>query len=674
MNLSIGSIVRLGVIAAALTGCGGSNSSGNSKLPDQVDTPPPEVLEGTLTELGITGLAYSTPTQSGVIESSGGFQYLAGENVEFSLGEQLVVTLPGAEVIGFTQVFETLPTTQRGLTWTLEEYEKNPAFHKLVNLFYLLIFLDGDQNPANGIDVSGFADGNLLDNISLDQPIKEFQEQLQTLLAETYDIQTETMPVVELFEAIYESASIEMLVQLESRRSTDYGNDGTEDRYLARTFDDALNLTSEIEDRDNDGCLEEEYHKVDNEFGGITTTETFRDFSDEAGCYITRQYIYRYDEDANEMGYESRNDNNRDGELDQHRVGTSFYDNDGQLDYSLVKADGNVGGVVGVDGIFDAEYRYENEYNAQGLYIKGITKLDLGLDGSIDELNTSTLQYDEEGRVIFSDYTRDSDNNPATPNAYSQTSFEFNEHGNQTKYSYLSDGDGDGSTDSESSHTYTFNDENQQISRIYRHQNYSNSTARSYGYTYTYYDDGERATSEYFSDGDDDGTPERIRKSEYKYDSKGREIQELYYSDSNDDDQEYDSLEKYTYVYGADDNLTSERYDYDDDFNDEYEYYELYTYTYNQHDDELTESYIEGDITYEEGQPVDHPYYEETTTREYNAAGNLATRTEEEDDNYDGVFELTSVERYEYQDIPDGFSFVIADYLGFDTPLNYQFY
>ena len=59
-------------------GCGGGSSSGGSSTPT--------VSTGTFIDAQVKGLHYKTATQEGDTNEAGEFKYLAGETIEFKLG------------------------------------------------------------------------------------------------------------------------------------------------------------------------------------------------------------------------------------------------------------------------------------------------------------------------------------------------------------------------------------------------------------------------------------------------------------------------------------------------------------------------------------------------------------------------------------------------------------
>lgn len=79
------------LVAGLLIGCGGGGSSST--------TTSPTVLSGSFIDSPVEGLSYSTTTQSGTTDEYGTFTYLAGETVEFKIGNVTLGEAAGADMI-----------------------------------------------------------------------------------------------------------------------------------------------------------------------------------------------------------------------------------------------------------------------------------------------------------------------------------------------------------------------------------------------------------------------------------------------------------------------------------------------------------------------------------------------------------------------------------------------
>ena len=120
-----------GICCLALSACGGSSSN---DVEDSADS----VLTGVFIDSAVSGLQYSTSTQSGTTNSEGEFHYIAGEMVTFSIGQLELPSVSGAQTITPLDIFDTDTVTD----------------DRVVNLSTLLQSLDENSNPTDGIAIS----------------------------------------------------------------------------------------------------------------------------------------------------------------------------------------------------------------------------------------------------------------------------------------------------------------------------------------------------------------------------------------------------------------------------------------------------------------------------------------------------------------------------------------
>lgn len=178
--------VVLASSVSLLAACGGGSGGGSNLKTGQVE--------------GLSGAAYRTESQSGFLNSNGEYRYKDGETVTILIGD---VEL-GSRTAGQTTLVELLdlnklpknPAEIRGLL-RLPEYSRDRMqtryrkklspvtsnnLHIISNKMRLLIALDDDNNPSNGIDIS--AQQTAVNNLSLDltSTLYEFAESDSALL------------------------------------------------------------------------------------------------------------------------------------------------------------------------------------------------------------------------------------------------------------------------------------------------------------------------------------------------------------------------------------------------------------------------------------------------------------------------------------------------------------
>lgn len=102
-----------------------------------VDTTP---MEGVFIDSPVAGIQYHTATYSGKTDEAGRFQYQEGETVQFSIGDIELPATQAGTMIHVSDIFN-------GTTSDVE----------VINLARLLLTLDMDNNPENGITLSAAA-------------------------------------------------------------------------------------------------------------------------------------------------------------------------------------------------------------------------------------------------------------------------------------------------------------------------------------------------------------------------------------------------------------------------------------------------------------------------------------------------------------------------------------
>lgn len=135
----------------ALSACGGSGGFSSAE-----DRPGASVaLTGQFLDAPVEGLGYSTPTQSGVTNAAGHFQYFAGETVNFTLyGTAL------SSSIGFS----TLTPGDTGVEET--------DLDRIMNQLRFLQTVDTDNDTSNGIRLPATAGAFTID---FSQRIEDFE-------------------------------------------------------------------------------------------------------------------------------------------------------------------------------------------------------------------------------------------------------------------------------------------------------------------------------------------------------------------------------------------------------------------------------------------------------------------------------------------------------------------
>jgi hypothetical protein len=110
----------------------------NDESTDTIVPTTPNV--GTFIDSPVFGIDYTTSSYSGKTDEMGRFNYNTGESVQFSIGDIILPYTTADNIVHITKIFNTNINDQR-----------------VINLARLLLTLDEDQNPDNGISIGASA-------------------------------------------------------------------------------------------------------------------------------------------------------------------------------------------------------------------------------------------------------------------------------------------------------------------------------------------------------------------------------------------------------------------------------------------------------------------------------------------------------------------------------------
>ena len=120
---------------------------------------------GQLIDSAVEGVSYKTNTKEGVTDEKGNFDYLAGEDITFSIGN---IVFPSAEAGAIITP----------LTLANNDDLESPL---VVNIARLLQSLDSDADPSNGITINLASDIETY-AIDFDQSVEDFETAAQDLM------------------------------------------------------------------------------------------------------------------------------------------------------------------------------------------------------------------------------------------------------------------------------------------------------------------------------------------------------------------------------------------------------------------------------------------------------------------------------------------------------------
>lgn len=155
------------VTALLVTGCGGSSSGGSDDHGGGNNGGggnTPVVLIGQFIDSAVQGLDFQTATEQGTTNTKGEFKYQKNEEVTFSIGD---LTFPSAAASTILTPLELAGTQE----------VSDP---EVINMVRLLMTLDTDGNPDNGITISPEAKATATP-LDFDVPVEQFSESQDVL-------------------------------------------------------------------------------------------------------------------------------------------------------------------------------------------------------------------------------------------------------------------------------------------------------------------------------------------------------------------------------------------------------------------------------------------------------------------------------------------------------------
>ena len=423
------------LIAAAITACGGNDSSSDGV----VDNTAPadtvvDLLEGAFSASSlVSGLSYSTETHSGVTDASGTFYYNAGETITFSIGSTVIGETVAAKPV--LTAFDLIPDAVLYTNSGQFNYIFSGGYmaldvdslSKFSNILTFLQVLDSDANPDNGIDIpSGMASYFEGIKMNFSNSLYDFHGVMQPRLASILNQATnsgllssgEIIGIGKALDDYYRLHGISHeLSVMASYSSQNYRGSGDKSPNTSiYTYDASGNRITDSTDRGSDGTVDE------------ITTYTY----DKNGALLTLSYDYDADGIVDSIG----------------TYGYSYFgieitsnssvyiceDSNNQLTYCYdINGDGNTSAMLTIT------------YDTNGYPITFSSDTDA--DGTADRINTMTNDANGKQLTYSSGY-----------GATEMTrTFVYNDSGKLLKYSVSREG-------LESyGHVYTYDDSGNQL-------------------------------------------------------------------------------------------------------------------------------------------------------------------------------------------------------------------
>ncbi|HET9862138.1 MAG TPA: hypothetical protein VFP37_01740 [Steroidobacteraceae bacterium] len=504
--MDIRSIGTLG-LALSLAACGGGGYGGQ-KPPAPPAPQEPMEATGVLQAGGVAGVAYATETRQGKTDAAGTFAYLPGEMVTFSIGNVVLGTVTAAAVITpFTLAGATPPTTEPALRTALDRASREAsAFSRAINIERLLIALDRDHDPANGISVGDQAAGLAAGELDFDLTVAQFASQLRRRVPDLTGNLPNSQPLVFLYRAM----AMQVPVHAEERVVTtlpQYTPIVTQTSYT----NGALAALRVDLDGDQATDLESTWQY---DMLSRVVAQSMQTVTIAGQPPASLQVANHYDAGGNLLDSDEQHDGDGTGEHLLRLRRTLTNDDHGFAVADVADSDN------GADGTIDSRRSTSFTFDARHNVTQMTEELDFGVDAVANERHTVEASYDTSDRQLELTARTDHD----ADGRFESSIHEIFEYGGAapgaTRHVQVHDFNEDGVADSRTVTTSSHDDAGFLLTEL----------------------------NEY--DADADGTPELVARTTFTYDAQHRILQQDDRVD-HDVDGEFEELNRVTHTYDA---------------------------------------------------------------------------------------------------------------------------
>ncbi len=248
-------------LTVLLVACGGGSSGGgNDNGGGNGDGSSPAISVN-----GISGIAYQIGDRAGVVRPGTAIPYTSGEQIHFKLGNLTIATVPAKDSVSVVDLFPVLPATAKDMRVALrlaydqaeerlsmptglKEYSYGgvPVLHRTSNLMQLLLAMDHDADPANGLDLltgdwaTKLADFNE-NTLPLNSDLRNFLTDYRTRAFSQVNNLPMSMDIAKPLVTLYQIAGIRIDAKAVSGFNTPNVTPGTTGEF---TFDSEMRLAS----------------------------------------------------------------------------------------------------------------------------------------------------------------------------------------------------------------------------------------------------------------------------------------------------------------------------------------------------------------------------------------------------------------------------------------------
>lgn len=450
--------------------------------PDPVESEPEVILTGQFIDSPVQGLYYETPSQSGLTNENGEFNYIEGETISFHIGgTKLGSAAAGDQLTPFNLSGIQPFTAENKILKSLSSNKVN-GFDRAVNIANLLQNLDADGNPDNGIDLNNAHKQLAGETIDISEKAVVFTKALASSdLLKNLDISTHRS-LSEVLSHLYDNLNLSIESSQVSSFESSSGHDNSGN--VSYEYNEDGIVTSQNIDTDNDGISDAVTSFEYDQNGNLTRKENSQ----------TKQVELMYYNGQNQLVGRS---------ISSPKTGNSVTEVLSYSDNQLSRL----------------EVSHENKTQISSYSYDANNKLSAVLiDNDDNGENDQKFEYKYVNGQISS-FVEDKDNDGQTDLGIN---YGYDENGNRTTHKI--DTNQDGQVDLINTFTY---DTNNHLVRYEQDKNLDGIA----DYIEDYIHDVQGNRTRYRKDNDANGTWDFI--AHYTYDDNGRRTQMVEDSDGN---------------------------------------------------------------------------------------------------------------------------------------------
>lgn len=505
------------VTVLLLSGCVAGNSEDGAKQPKATDS------TGVFQAGNVIGLGYSTPTQSGVTDASGTFHYRTGEAVKFTVdGLELGSATGAATITPFSLANTTPPATEQELRAELDRATREPsAFRRAINIQQLLVALDVDHDPTNGLDLRGRTQSLAGGSVDFDLGVTEFASRAQKLAPGL----TRGIPASRALAMLYQSLGIRVPVHAVTSTMTSDEKSTAANRTF-KTYRADGSRATEGEDQDNDGDPETLRAWTYNSQGRLASEDVRAGQGAQKSRY---RYDYQYNAQGTVIGGREQQDTDGDGNIDVDSRRAAEVDEYGMRKSMLVERDD------GADGTVDSRDEVRDAYDARRNRVLSVTETEAAQGAATKAINTQAMSYDDKDRKLSDDIAVDANGDGIADNRVRE-SVEYGQGSKPVQRVSEQDRDGDGVIDLRYLVTSTFDAAGNEVTRRQEIDEGADGVIDRVQFAeFTYDGAGRLVTQKFRDDAGADGVIDSTSRVDSEYDTTGHLVSQTSEFDFDND-------------------------------------------------------------------------------------------------------------------------------------------